>query len=132
MDGAEDVGGMADVFDRQFVVDLVARLVLRGQIAELTVVVLAAADRLLEDGRVGREAAQVVLIDHLFQFAARDELALHLVEPNALPDLPELHQRVAHETPPRAGDRGLSSSFPGAKAYAKRQTRWCPRSRESD
>ena len=101
VDGPEDVGGVADVFDGELVVDLVARFVLRGEHAQLRVVVVAAADRLLEDRRIRGQAAQVVFIDHPLQLAAGDEPALHLIVPDALPGFCEFSEGIAHQEPPK-------------------------------
>jgi hypothetical protein len=94
--GTEDVGGVADVLDGQLVVDLFLRFVLPGQAAQLRVVVVAAANRLLEDGWVRGEAAQIVVIDQPPELAARDQPALHLVVPDALPDFRQFRQWIRH------------------------------------
>src|SRR5207249_2608651 len=93
----KDVGSIADVFDGDGVVDLFARLVLRGQIAKLRVVVLAAADGLLENRRIRSQPAQAVFIDHPLQLAAGDESPFHLIEPDALSRFRELNKWIAHQ-----------------------------------
>ncbi len=97
VDRTEDVGGVADVFDGDGVVDLFARLVLRRQSAQLRVVVVAAADGLLEDGRIRRQTAQVVFIDHPLQIAARDQPPFHLIEPDALSRFRQFNKWIAHQ-----------------------------------
>ena len=97
VDGTKDVRGVADVFDGDGVVDLFARFVLRGQAAQLRVVVVAAADRFLENSRIRSQPAQVILVNHPFQIAAGNEAPLHLIEPDALPRFREFNKWIAHQ-----------------------------------
>ena len=103
VDRPEDVRGVGNVLQHQLVVDLIARLVLRRKLPQLCVVVIAAADGLLEDRRIGRHAAQIVLLDHLLQPAGGDQPALHLVVPDTLANLGQLNEGVAHGGPPLQG-----------------------------
>ncbi len=59
-----------------------------------SVVIAAVADRLLEDGWVGRDAAKAVFICQLFQAGLGDEAAGEEIEPNGLAMLAQHYQRV--------------------------------------
>ena len=83
VDGAQDVGGELDVADGQPPVHLARGQALVRRCREVGVVVGRAEDRLLEDGRVGGDPAQGVLVDHPGELAALEHPPLDLVEPHA-------------------------------------------------
>ena len=51
-------------------------------------------DRLLEDGRVARHPGESIFLDEPSQFARANELPVDVVQPDALPDLPQQAQRI--------------------------------------
>ncbi len=99
VDRAQDVGDVLDVVDGQ---DLVGALGVEiapaRQLLELDLVVGRAGDRLLEDGGVGRDTAQAVLVQEPPQLATRDEAPPDVVEPHRLAVPLKLCQRIRHTT----------------------------------
>ena len=93
VDGAEGVGRRLDVLDHQLPQHLGRLLLLTHQLDHRLVVVGRAADRLLEDRRVGGHAGQA-FVAQSGQLAGADELAADVVEPQGLTDLLQLLDRV--------------------------------------
>ena len=82
---AQCVRRLPDVLDRQMFENLARGAVVRAQQPRDGVVIgVGAADGLLEDGRVRRDAAQAVVVDELFQGAACDKIAGYEIEPHGL------------------------------------------------
>ena len=77
----QHVGRVLEVGDRDPLEQRERVEPLAGAVAQLVVVVGRAEDRLLEDRRVGGDAAQRVLVAQARQLAARDQAAADLVEP---------------------------------------------------
>ena len=73
-----------------------ALVALARELGQLLVVVGAAEDRLLEDRRVGGDAAQRVLADHPLELARLDQAAPDLVEPDARAGLGQGGQPLVH------------------------------------
>jgi hypothetical protein len=96
VDAPQHVAAALDVGDRERLVDLARRPALAGELPELVVVVGRAEDRLVEDRRVGRDAAQRVLLDEAAELAALDELAADLVEPDARAGRCEGREALVH------------------------------------
>ena len=91
----EEVAGLADVVNGE-AVEGVAGAAVRVFVepAAQRGVVGVASKGFLEDGRVGGDAAQVVISDEVRQFAAGEHAPLDVVVPNALPECCQLAQRV--------------------------------------
>ena len=85
VDRTQHVARELHVLDRHPAVDLACAEPLAGERLELGVVVRRAEDRLLEDRRIRRHAAQRVLLDHAPELARVDRAAPDLVEPHARP-----------------------------------------------
>jgi hypothetical protein len=83
---AHDVAGALDIGDGDLLIQVrrVGIRVLLDERLQVVVVFLRAADGFLEDRRVGRHPAQVVLVDQLLKLAARHEAAADVVEPEGL------------------------------------------------
>ena len=113
--GPQHVGGHLHVADREAAVHLAGGQALAGPLGEVVVVVGRAEDGLLEDGRVGGDAAQGLLHHHPLELAGLDHPAAELIEPDARPgrreggeafvDGRDAHERLA-PLEHRAGPRG--------------------------
>src|SRR6185503_17015082 len=84
VDRPEHIGGVADVFDRQRVEDLVGGVFLERHRAKLGIVVGGVGDGLFEDGRVGGQAGDVALVDHLLKVAVFEQDSADVVVPGRL------------------------------------------------
>ncbi len=86
VDWAQRIGGAPDVLHRQPLVDggHVHRGIFRQERGDGVVVLVAPADGLLEDGGVGGEAAEGVLLHEPLKLAALHETAADVVEPEGL------------------------------------------------
>ena len=103
----QHVGHVLDVAHRQRLVDLLRVALAAGrQRLELGVVIVARAHRLLEDRRVGGDAAQPVALHQLLQAAVGDEAAAHEIQPGRLPLVEQLLDRVGLRLR-RRGDDGV-------------------------
>jgi hypothetical protein len=100
VDRAEHVAGPADVRRGDHAHGLFDVDTAHPQIAQLTVVELAAADRLLEDRRVGRRPDDVLVPDEVGQVSGGQASSAHVVEPDRHALLGELAQGVGHGTSP--------------------------------
>src|SRR5262249_46652276 len=101
VDGPEDVGGGADVGDRQRLEDRGRVLSRRAGGADVVVVELGLGDGLLEDRRIRRHPPQAVLLDEALQLRALVQVAADEVVPDALAELPQPLQRIrAHDSLP--------------------------------
>src|SRR5262249_18660311 len=107
-DRAEDTRRVSDVADRQDLEDVPARRALGCPLLEEVVVVLAALDRLLEDGGVGGQALEPVVVDEPLQLTAGDEVPPHVVEPHALTLLAQRLERIHDCSLPSRLTRRLS------------------------
>ena len=97
IDRREHVRGHLNVLHGQAFVDFQCRRRAGfDQRAQGLLVVGAAAQRLLEDSRVGRDAAQPVVLDHRAQITGCDEAAPDVVVPDALAQSPDDKQRILH------------------------------------
>src|ERR1700729_48398 len=81
--GPVDVTRHLDVLDGQVLVDLLAVQALTGELLDLILIVVGAEDGLLEDGWVGRVAAQRVLVDEALELPTGDQGAPEVVQPGA-------------------------------------------------
>ena len=96
--GPEHVARTLDVLDRQREEHLlrIVRVLELG--AELLVVPVAGRERLLEDGRIGRDPDDGVLLDEALQLARFEHLARERVDPDADSVLGKLVQPAACHT----------------------------------
>ncbi len=79
----QNIGGILNVADGEnFVAPLASRSVRERKRVQQIVVKRAAGDGLLEDGRVGGHAAQAVFVDQALQFAAGEQVAADVVQPD--------------------------------------------------
>jgi hypothetical protein len=90
VDGAEEIGGLRQVLERQGEEQRLAGLALVHQATNRLVVVGAALDRVVEDGRVRGQARDRQLVAIALEGPAGEELARDVVEPEALAELVEL------------------------------------------
>ena len=86
----------ANILERKrFEQILVAQLPVRPQqLAHGKIVAFAVRHRLLENGGVAGNAAQLVFIHHTLQFAVIDEIAADRVQPDGLAALQQLFKRI--------------------------------------
>ena len=90
VDATQRIGGVADVGDREFLVDFGDRNgAARDHALDLLVIGGGLPDRLLEDRRIGRDAGQPVLFDETLEPAPAQELARQKIEPDRLPAFSE-------------------------------------------
>jgi hypothetical protein len=91
----EQIGRVLNVGDRETFIQIAGRTqrAATGRGKRLRVIG-AAGDRLLEDGRVRRHAAEAVLLDQTSELAARDEMAADVVEPHGLTQSLQRQQRI--------------------------------------
>src|SRR6185312_895528 len=95
VDWTQRVGHVADVGDRQMLVDLRDTVIrLRQELLQRIVVLAGLANRLLEDRWVRGDALQPVALDQGAQPAALDQAALQVVQPWRLTARFELSQLV--------------------------------------
>jgi hypothetical protein len=112
VDLLEEVGGAAEVRDRELEEQRFGLEALLAQLGDLPVVIAAAADRLVEDRGVGGEAGHVEIVDVALQRAVVQDPAGDVVEPEALPQVVELLGRVAHVMTSFAASTTLSGVKP--------------------
>src|SRR3989441_6174147 len=121
IDRAKRIRGGAHVFSGQEFEDLSIGSGRRGDPRERSVVIGAAADRVLEDRRVGRHTAQPV-VDHPLELAGLQHAASEVVEPDALPEVEQgLHARfhgslAATAAAPSSATCGLTITCSGTRA----------------
>src|SRR5438046_2482029 len=121
IDRAKGIRGGAHVFHGQEFEDLSIGSGRRGDPRERSVVIGAAADRVLEDRRVGRHATQPV-VDHPLELAGLQHAASEVVEPDALPEVEQnLHARfhgslAATAAAPSSATCGLTITCSGTRA----------------
>ena len=103
VDRAQLVGRLADVGDGQLV-EQAARIgvAVLQHVLDRGVVVGAVADRFLEDGGVGGDALDAVLLDEAHEVAVREDAALDEIEPDSLASLAELKHRIGHRSASRS------------------------------
>ena len=103
VDAGQRIGALADVADRQFLeqrarIEIAHRLSLADQL----VVIIAMADRLLENRRVGGDPAHTVIGDQAGKAAGAQQLAADKIEPHRLAVFVQLLERVCHVSAPFA------------------------------
>ena len=94
VDGAEGIGGVSNVLDRE---SLVNRLCVQRPdvgLLENRAVIGASGDGLLEDCRIRGHPPQAVLVDQAAQLTAGDQAAADIVEPHRLAEDLQRAQRV--------------------------------------
>jgi hypothetical protein len=76
----QDIGCVLDIAHRDAFVERLGIDPLRLRSFEHVPVVAAAGNGLLEDGRIRGQAAQTILLDRPFKFAAGDQTAAEIVQ----------------------------------------------------
>src|SRR5437667_3963536 len=95
VDGAENVGSVLNVANRQYLVaSLGVEVGSRLQGLQQFGVVGAAGDRFLEDRWIRGDTTKSVLVDQALEFAAGDELAANVVQPDGLSEILELFEWI--------------------------------------
>ena len=116
---AQHVGGGDDVVEHDVPVGVLDRQALPRARRQLLVVALAGADRLVEDGRVRRDAADAVVRDQLRQPTAGEQRAGEVVVPRALPEVVEAGDGAglirSHQSPFSSSARARAATFSGVK-----------------
>src|SRR5262245_36461916 len=98
---AQPIAGVADVLDRQRLEQRPTLESLADASLDRLVVVAALGDRLLEDGRVRRDADHALLAHQAIEFSGYELPAADVVEPDALGHLEELFRSaLRHLLPP--------------------------------
>ena len=96
----QHIGGVLDVLDgKPLVKRHYVAVAFSDQGADRCVVIAAVADRLFEDGGVGRDSGKPVFLYQLFQAAFGNEAAGEEIEPYGLAMLTQQYQRVHDEFP---------------------------------
>src|SRR5919106_215084 len=86
VDSPENIRRHLNIFDGKMFVKT-SRLrssILNQKFTQSIVVVRAAGDRFLENGRVARHSANAVLFDQALELAGANEVTANIVEPNRL------------------------------------------------
>src|SRR5207244_9044742 len=99
----QQVAAGGDIGAGELEKDVVAAQTAWQQLPQLRVVGVASGDRLLEDGRVGRDADDRVLTHEPRQLATLQQLPGEEVDPDRLTELGQPLQRLSvsgHESPP--------------------------------
>src|SRR5581483_3139520 len=99
VDRPEQVGDCLDVLDRQRLEDLSGGLAGVDERVQRLVVVGAAANRFLEDGRVRGDAGDLAGVDQPRQRAAAQQATADVVVPDALTLLAQLEEGVVRHWP---------------------------------
>jgi hypothetical protein len=86
MEGKEEIGGSADVVDREPFEERFGRQAARGEGGDGVVVIGRLRDRLLEDGGVRGHPVDPVVVDEALECTALDHGAADLVEVDRLPE----------------------------------------------
>ena len=94
MDGAKEVRGSGQVFQRQVEEQALARFPLGGLLGNRLVIKLRVSNRMIEDRRVGCESGDGEVAQVAFQSAAFQQSASNIVEPQALTDLVKLFRGI--------------------------------------
>ncbi len=103
VDAVQRVGALLDVADREILEQRAGIEISRGlRLGDQSVVIIAVADRLLENRGVRSDAAQPVLADQLGEAPALQQIAADKVEPYRLPELVKRPQRIGHHPTPCA------------------------------
>jgi hypothetical protein len=100
IDRLEHAGGVPEVRQRQLEEGLLRLQPALVQLGDLLVVAVAAADRLVEDGRVRGQPGDRQLVDVALQRAVAEHVARDVVEPEALAELVQSLGRL-HRISPR-------------------------------
>ena len=82
-DRAKDVGGLADVFDRECLEDVSIGSCGIRQSGQILVAVRRMTNRVFEDGWIGRYAAQAIS-DHRVKLAGSGHSPTEIIQPDAL------------------------------------------------
>ena len=80
----QHVGAIANVLEDEFFIDMGDITAAARQFLQLLGVVLAAADGLLEDGRVRRHPTEAIFVDKALESASCHQSPAELIEPNTL------------------------------------------------
>ena len=81
---AQHVGGIANVLEDEFFIDMGDVTASARQPFQLLGIILAAANGLLEDGRVRRHTAKPIFVDQALESACCQQRPAKLIEPNTL------------------------------------------------
>ena len=93
--GAEQIGCILNVADRQqFVATLGVEVGAAGERVQEILVLRRAGDGLLENRGIRSHSAQTVFGDQALQFAALQQVAADVVEPDGLAEILELDERI--------------------------------------
>ena len=90
MDGPEQIGGAAQILEREFHEQRFALEARAGLLPDAGVIERGAADGLIEDGGIGGEPGHGELVDVAAQRAIVEYAAGDVVEPQALPQIVQL------------------------------------------
>ena len=93
--GTEQIGRVLNVADRQqFVASLGVEVGAAGERVQEILVLRRAGDGLLENRGIRSHSAQTVFGDQALQFAALQQVAADVVEPDGLAEILELDERI--------------------------------------
>ena len=86
-----------DIFDGKLPEDLLRIPACPGKRRERRVVIVRLRDGVIEDGRVGRHAANIAAFDHGFEFAVFQQFTLDVVVPDGLTELCKFCNWIIHD-----------------------------------
>src|SRR5205085_7284084 len=84
MNRLEQVGGLAEIIERELEEQALARLALRDLVSDGVVIIAAVLDGVVEDGGIGCEPGDRKFIDVAAEHARSQQVARNIVEPEAL------------------------------------------------
>ncbi len=92
----EQVAGFLNIFDRELPEDLLRVPARPGEGNQRGIVIVRLGDGVVENGRVGRDAANFAALDHGFEFAVFEKFSLDVVVPEGLAEGGEFRDGI-HE-----------------------------------
>ena len=100
VDRQQQIRGPLDVLDGDLLEDFPRALARAGKGLERAGVVGRARNGLLENGRIGGQAANPVVLDQALQAPGHDQTALDIVVPHALALRPQVQEGIGHGLTP--------------------------------
>src|ERR1700686_3759470 len=91
----KDISGHLNILNGKHFVNLLRRLSLFGEVAQLIGIEVRTGDGLLKYRGVRSDTAQTIFVDQSLKFPRSDQLSLDVVVPNRLPEPGEFNKWIS-------------------------------------